>query len=169
MRITSKTLYKDFAPLEPYISEEEKKRLQDAVVSDKFGKNGMWDMKIGDFVKCCNGDVSPLVEDVNKSERVADIYVLRAFSSFVEEFIKVVENVTPKPTSDEIRAQKTCLKVSVAEGILLFVREYFGLHSFGEAESLPLSDYLIAKKDNYNKVMAQREYAKIQNEKIKSK
>ena len=71
--------------------------------------------------------------------------------------------------TDEIRAQKTCLKVSVAEGILLFVREYFSLHSFGEAENLPLSDYLIAKKDNYNKVMAQREYAKIQNEKIKSK
>jgi hypothetical protein len=61
------------------------------------------------------------------------------------------------------------LPVEWQEGMLVFVRAYFGLKSFGEAENVTIGDYLLAKKDEYNSTIFQRNMAKIQTQKIHKK
>ena len=61
------------------------------------------------------------------------------------------------------------LKISWDEAILVFVRDYFGLHSFKDAERITMGEILIAKRATYNREKFQRKLAKIQTAKLHKK
>lgn len=46
--------------------------------------------------------------------------------------------------------------MTMAEGLLVFARRYFGCRSFSEAERLTLGEWLMAKKDDYNRIAAEQ-------------
>lgn len=171
MKIDGNTLYSIFQPSERFLKAGECERLKEAAQRHFYPLNGFWDMSLSDFFACCRGDLSCFGIDFSEPERttVFQIYAANAFSSFVTDFCDTVERLGVPGTIEEQQAQEACLKVSFEEGIIMFVREFFGLPSFSQAYTLTLFDYLMARKQTYNKEVCQRRMNDIMNKKLKTK
>lgn len=153
--ISNDTLMSELMPLMDSISGVERARLILWGESLYFDGN-YWTMKISDFCKLSSGDLSPLgVEDMERITASA-YFAYLGFKGFVDDFCKVAKSLTPPSTTKENAASSQCLQMSTAEGMLIFARNYFGCRSFDEAGELPLSDYILARKHEYNKSVFER-------------
>lgn len=159
MQINRTTLYRDVLPLIPFFEAGEEARLM-VTAEHMYARDGWWSIPVGQFVELSNGDYKSLGVDKDNIEDITALqyYAIMSFKGFVDEFIKVVEALDTPRTSKERQAESACRPMSLAEGLLVFVRKYFGLRSFDEAANIPLSDYIIAKKDTYNSAMFERTY-----------
>lgn len=168
MVIDAKTLYADFFAIEDVLTDESQKALQEAV--DKAFVS-YYDLTIKNLFECLRGDFS--VIGVIKG-READITALqgvwmRGFTKWCDKFIKLIETYTPPATMEAKKAQEFCVKQKFEESVLVFMREYFALHSFSAVYDLQVSDYILAKRDSYNKAVFEQAFARITAQKFKSK
>lgn len=162
MRIDKETKYFAVAPLLRCLPTEKIKEIEQKAVECVLGADGFMGLTIGQLIRLMNSDITAIIGTKDPNEiTVFDYYTINQIRTFVDDYIGKLEGLNPIPTNEERAAQKICLKVSAAEGFLLFAREYFGLHSFSDAEKVTLADFLIAKKDVYNKAMYQRELNRI--------
>lgn len=158
MKVTAKTLYDDaFICLEPTFEAGEMERLRKTATLVNIGKDGFYSMTIGDLLRCMDGDFSPLMK--HDGTTVFDVYCIKDFSVFCDQFVKMVDSLTLKPTADDSKNARGTKKLTFAESLLIFCRRYFGLHSFADVERLTLADYVIAKKDDYNEQVINRNIA----------
>lgn len=155
MKIDKYTLYKDFASVEMFAPASQLYALRDVAVRSKFGDAGFYSMSIGAFLNAAIYQNYDALYDC-RGETVFDVYRVLAFAVWVEEFISVAEELTLKPTPKQIAAASGCRPVTFEESVYFFMREYFGLQSFDAVADLPVSDYLLAKKDTYNKQVVER-------------
>lgn len=158
MSISNDTRYIEVALILENITAECLKELQVKAPIAVFGNGGYYAMTLGQFGALLQG-VSPaevLGVTGMESMTVFEYYTLQGLPDFIKTYIERLQRLTPELTADERIGSAMCLPVTAAEGLLLYAREYFGLHSFAEAESIRLSDILIAKKDSYNALMRQR-------------
>ncbi len=163
MRIDENTKYAPFALIENTISEDDKKRIMDAA-EQKFGSCHM--LSIDEFFGCIKGDFSHL-GDLN-DPTVFQAYWIKRFKDFCKEFSSVCERLAiHDPDMDGTDAG--CVKIEPAESMLIFVREYFGLHSFADAGKVTIGEYVLARKDKYNSWKVRKNYERKQISKIKSK
>lgn len=125
----------------------------------------MWDLKIGVFFRLCDGDFSDVMDKENP--KLWQVLWAERFPKFIEEFIDVTKRLTLEPTQEQKAAAAGCLPTEWQEGILIFARSYFGLHSFAAVEELTLGDYILAKKHDYNTALAERNMHKQQMQKMK--
>lgn len=148
----------DFAPFVGLLKAGEEAKLMLKAEEYYLGGGGWWSISVGDFIKIADGDASFFGVDLDGDADITVLafYGIKAFKGFVAEFLKVAESLTPPQSAKAHKASSACLPMTLAEGMLVFVREYFGLKSFSEAERVPLSDYIIAKKDAYNKAVYQQ-------------
>lgn len=165
MRVTDGTKYKEFEGVEKYLTEKSIRELYDKA-EEKFGR--MYDLEFRQFWQCGNGDFAEVLEDMSEPT-VLQVYWVKRYEKFVEEFATTLKRMTLPQTPEEIQAADGLLKVSWDEAILVFVREYFGLHSFKEAERITMGEILIAKRAAYNRDKFQRKLAKIQTAKLNKK
>lgn len=163
MVITGEQSYHAVAPLLKLESADERKQRCQMFVKSRMGDDGFYGMTVGVFARIVDAkDVSAIIEHTSELEMtVSEWYVLQGLRDFIEDYSKKLEALTPKPTTEEKKAANVCMKQTVAEGLLIFAREYFALHSFREAEQVTLGEILIAKKDVYNKTSFQRAYNSI--------
>ena len=163
MNITPETKYIDFAPLEPYITEECAMQLRAAAIQEFGDYNSLTIEKFSELAQ--------LTPDVAKKnyETVLGVYWLYGFHDFVVDFSKSVKNLSLQPTPMELSASSVCYETTMIESMLVFSRDYFGLKSFSEAAQTTLGDYLIARKDDYNRKAFERRLNEIQMQKIKAK
>lgn len=124
----------------------------------------MWELTLADFFACCDGDFSCVLEN---DPKLWQVLWVESFSNFVTNFTDVCKRLTIEPTQEQKQASQGCLPVEWQEGILIFARSYFGLHSFKDAERLTLADFILAKKHDYNTQLAERNMQKIQLKKLK--
>lgn len=124
----------------------------------------MWELTLADFFACCDGDFSCVLEN---DPKLWQVLWVESFSNFVTNFTDVCKRLTIEPTQEQKQAAQGCLPVEWQEGILIFARSYFGLHSFKDAERLTLADFILAKKHDYNTQLAERNMQKIQLKKLK--
>lgn len=154
MKIDKYTLYRDFAAVEPYIEAPKLEELRRAAVADKFGKVGFYGLTLGGLLDAMNGDNDALL-DCN-GETVFDLYRVAEFSVWVNEFIAVVNGLTLKPTAKQIAQSSGCKSLTFEESVYYFVRSYFNLPNFDAVRDLTVGDYIMAKKDDYNKAVVDR-------------
>ena len=155
MKIDKYTLYKDFASVESLAPASQLFALRDVAVRDKFGEAGFYQLSIGDFLDAAIYNKYDALFDC-RGETVFDRYRILAFSVWLDEFISAAEGLTLKPTPKQIAASSGCRPVTFEESVYFFMREYFGLSSFDAVRDLTVSDYLLAKKDTYNKQVVER-------------
>lgn len=122
------------------------------------------ELLIGDFLLCMSGDFGCI--DVASGDdwcmaTNAQYLWAMGFSPFAKSFAKMMGRLTVPPTPDEQRAQQYCVKMTLAESVLVFAREYYGLPSLHDAERLTVNELVIAKKDAYNKAITQRKLAEL--------
>lgn len=156
--------YSKYADILPFVTDESHKELmaQATKIRDPYT------LTLSEFFACCEGDFGCVVKDT-KNPTTGEVLWLEMFQSFVDDFSKILERLVIQQTPEQKQASANCLPVEWQEGMLVFVRSYFGLKSFGEAESVTIGDYLLAKKDDYNTNVFQRNMAKIQTQKIHKK
>lgn len=157
LKIDRHTTLQEFAPYESYVSESEMARLKDAAVADKFGEAGFYAMTIGDLTSVVAGDLRPLYDSGGRT--VFDAARVKAFETFIDEFVKVLNGLTIPPTVEGIKAQMGTKQHTFSEGLYVFCRDYFGLKSFAEADGLKVSEYVLARKDDFNRCMVERNAA----------
>lgn len=165
MRITDETKYVEFETAEKYVKPEAVQKIFEGA-EEKFGK--MYDLEFGTFWQCSNDNFAEVLGDMNEPT-VLQVYWKKRFEKFVEEFAGALKAMTLTQTAEEIQAADGLLKVSWDEAILVFVRDYFGLHSFKDAERITMGEILIAKRAVYNREKFQRKLAKIQTAKLHKK
>lgn len=157
MKIDRNTKYKDFAPFAACLAEGEDVRLQKAAVEDKFGSDGFMAMTLGDMLAAMRGDTSPLLND--KGATVFDVFRLKAFKGFVDELIAVLRSTSMPPTAEDGALRTGMLDSTFEESVYVFCRGYFGLRSFGEVDTLKVADYILARRDDYNRAVVDRNMA----------
>lgn len=128
----------------------------------------VYQLTLAQFFACSAGDFSCVVKDKD-NPTVGEVFWVEHFGDFLQDFAKVLERLSIKQTPEQKQASAGCLPVEWQEGMLVFVRRYFGLSSFADAERVTIADYLLAKKDEYNSIIFDRNLADIQKHKIKSK
>lgn len=165
MLITEKTKYEEFQAVERYVSKSSVQRIYEAA-EQKFGN--MYNLEFGSFWECANGNYSEVLGDISEPT-VLQVYWKKRFEKFIEEFAAQLKSMILPQTSEEIQASEGLLKIGWDEGMLVFVREFFGLHSFKEAERITIGEILIAKRAAYNRDKFQRKLSKIQTEKLRKK
>jgi hypothetical protein len=165
MLITKATKYKDFQGIEKYVSEKSIQALY-AGAEKQFG--GMYDLEFGSFWECSNGNFEGVLGDMQEPT-VLQVYWMKRFEKFVEEFAEQLKGLTITPNADEQRASAGMLKVGWAEAMLIFLKDYFGLHNFKDAERITIGEILIAKRAAYNRDTFQRNLAAINKQKMRRK
>lgn len=161
MRITENTKYIEIVAIEKCFSKKTIEELK-AAAEKQFGS--MYDLEFATFWNCANGDFSHLgdLDDLT----VLQVYWMKRFENFAEEFAKTLSTLQVKSTEDEKRASEGLLKVTWGESILVFIQKYFCLKSFKEAEKITIGELLIAKRAQYNEDLFQRKLASIRTQKF---
>lgn len=165
MLITSQTKYSEIADADKYITAQSAEELKRAAEANYVG---MYDLTFADFHACANGDFSDVLGDMT-DPTVLQVFWCKRFSEFVQEFAEALKQTQTQQTAEEKQATKGLLKTDWAEGLLVFLQDYFGLRSFKEAEAITTGEILIAKRARFNEDMYRRNLARIQTQKITKK
>ena len=99
MRITERTLYSTIQPIEKYFADSMQSEIMRAA-EGKFG--GMYDLEFATFWACAGGDFSHLGDMRNPT--VLQVYWIKSFGEFVEEFAEQLKKLTIPQTSEEMKA-----------------------------------------------------------------
>lgn len=160
MVVNEQTKWLAFQPFERYLQKGEVERLKAVAPQAVFGRDGYLSLTIADFNQIAmHGDLTGVLGNRSELElTVFEWYAISGLKEFFEQFAKDLEKFIVKADAKEERAAAACYKTGVVEGMLIFAREYFELHSFAEAERVTLADLLLAKKDTYNRAMFERAY-----------
>lgn len=164
MRVTSKTKYRKFLPYEGLLTTESETALKQQ--AERVYKP-CHTLTINEFFGVINGDYSVLGDMSDPS--VLQVYWLKRFAEYVEIFADACKRTKIEPTPEQKQAAQGCLEMSPAEGMLVFARSYFGLHSLREAGDITINEYIMARKDTYNNALVRRNLEKIQLRKLNSK
>lgn len=130
------------------MAEESK---QELIAASQSVYGDYWALPIEDFVAVSQGDVSRLGDMGDPT--VLQVYWLKGLREFVKVFEKTLQRMNVPKDAQETAAESATIRVSMAEGMLVFVREYFGLHSFEDAGKKSLLDYVMARRDRFNAYM----------------
>lgn len=164
MNITAKTRYKDFAIYEPFVNDEQDKRLKEKA-EEKFVN--CYNLTLDEFWGVVNGNYELLGDTTNPT--VLQVYWIKRFDEFVGELEQLHKRLVIKPTPEQERASVGCIKFRPMEAMLLFCRTYFGLRNFVEAGKITIGEYVLAAKDDYNKRRQDSNWNAIQREKFKER
>lgn len=154
MKIDKYTLYRDFVAVEPYVEAPKLEELRRAAVADKFGMEGFYGLTLGELLDGMRGDFDALMDC--GGDTVFDHYRVTAFCEWLKEFVAVVNGLTLKPTAKQIAQSSGCKSLTFEESVYYFVRSYFGLPNFDAVRELTVGDYIMAKKDDFNKAVIDR-------------
>lgn len=161
MKIDNSTLWQTFCLIEPHIKADDLQQVKDNAPAAVIGKGGYYALTIAQWHAITAGRIEDVFGEKIKDPlqlTAYEYYTITGLKAFAENYVKQLERFSVKSDTNEQAAQAVCFKVTMTEGLLIFAREYFGLHSFAEAEQITLADLLLAKKDTYNKTMFQKAY-----------
>lgn len=154
MKIDRHTLNEELAPLLSIVTEEDMGRVRKAAVRDKYGDAGFYGMTVGDFTTVLSGDVRPLLQSGGRT--VFDTCRVEAFKEWVDELSDTLKRLTPPPTAESVKLNAGTIPSEFVESVYLFCRSYFNLGSFEQADTLKVSEFVLAKKDDYNHAVVDR-------------
>ena len=154
MKIDRHTLNEELAPLLSIVTEEDMERVRKAAVRDKYGDAGFYGMTVGDFTTVLAGDVRPLLQSGGRT--VFDTCRVEAFREWVDELSDTLKRLTPPPTAESVKLNAGTIPSEFVESVYLFCRSYFSLGSFEQADRLKVSEFVLAKKDDYNHAVVDR-------------
>lgn len=164
MEINLSEKYGLYADILPFVTDESRRELLQKVAEIR----NPYTLTLAEFFACAQGDFSCVVKDA-EHPTTGEVLWCENFVSFVEELSKVLKRLTIPQSAEQKQAAKGCLPVEWQEGMLIFARKYFGLHNFTQAEQITIGDFLIAKKDDFNTTIFERNLHKIQTQKMKLK
>lgn len=162
MRINVKSAY--VADVDELLKDEARAAIEAEAIKE-YGS--FTALTLGKWIECTSGDYSCVLGDIHGT--FLQVYWLKLFERETKVFVEALTKLSPKMDASEQRAASGLLKTTLAESLLVFVRNYFGLPSFKAAEDITLGEILIAKKASYNDTIFRKALSKIQTETAKKK
>lgn len=156
MKVTSKTKYKDFQAYDEVLTEASRMKLTEAA---EAAFKPCHTLTLNEFWGLLGGNYS-ILGDMHEPS-VLQVYWLRRFKDFCEEFTKTCNKLKIKDPQDELITQG-CVQVTPQENMLLSIREYFGLSSFADAAERTIGEYILMRKDRYNRYKMTKNKERIQ-------
>lgn len=150
MQVSNKTPYAELQPYEELLAPESVQELKEAAEAQY---RNCYTLTIDEFFGIINGDYSILGD--MKMPSVLQVYWLKRFTDFCEEFARACNALSIKDPTQEY-LHNGCAEMQPQEAMLIFTREYFGLPSFFEAGKRTLGEYLTARKDKFNEAVMHR-------------
>lgn len=145
------------------LTDESKREVKEEAVK-VIGKE-FWDLTVSEFLRLKKRDLSVIGISSMSDITTAQFYWIEGFGEWCQnEFMPALKACTVRMKPIARKAAEKAPQMSFEEGLLIFGREYFGLHSFAEAEALKLSDIWLAKRDSYAKGMFQYYLNELQEE-----
>lgn len=158
MKITKKTRVKELLPL---LTEHRMERLLRDIPEYPLDKS-ILSMTIGEFADILLDEESYILTLLRPNERAWKAFGrLKVFRREMEEISKWMKKYEIKQSEEEKRAAIGIEFPDFIAKILITVVQFFGLHSFKEAEQIPLADYLIILQEQSSSIRYQRNYSKI--------
>lgn len=146
--VTFETKMSDLAPFNDYLKPSTVAELKKAA-EGSYGDP--WGMTVGELLTFMRGDFSAIgVSRSDTDMKVLQFYWIESFREMAEALEKTFKALQPPQPKGAVEFSKACKPMTFEESSLVFLRDYFHLHTFEEARRLPISDLLLAKKDRYN-------------------
>jgi len=168
-RITDKTKFKKISNLLiifPETLTQLKEKITDILPASEFD---YFSMTIGEFLDLQENKLPEKLEKRLKSKKLTVfeyVKILNTLEKGSESLINLLELTTIEQSNDEIKASSDLLKLTSEEVILDFLKDYFNLHSYEEAQNLTLYEFIIARKNYFNKVTFEKNLSEIQMSRI---
>lgn len=125
-------------------------------------------MTIGEFSEILLDEQSYIQKFISPKEYAYKAFGrLKTFKREMEEVQKWIQKFEIKPSADEKQAAIGIEFPNFITKILITVCNFFGLHSFKEAEVIPLADYLVILQEQSSAIKYQRNYSKLIEQKSK--
>ena len=167
MILTDTTLWRDFEHFDGTLTEESREKVLKAAMQKYAGVTDFYQLKVGAFLDFVDGKVEAV--GVKGDATVFEHYYLAELHKFCEGFVELLQKLTLQMEGDELAASGNLIPMSFSESVFVFLRSYFGLPSFVAVQELTLNDWVVAKHDDYNKKLFQRNFNKMQSDKIKKR
>lgn len=150
------------------MDEESRKRLE---ADAELHYGSPWGLTLRDFFALSEGDLTyiGLAKEEQTQGSVRQYMWMQLFQELVTQVVEILKRLQVPQSDEAKRASEYCLKSSSKESSIVFARKYFGLKSFSEAEEVTISDFIVAKKDDFNAAMFQHVMHEIQRNKFKKK
>ena len=168
MKLSPEDKYINHIVLLNNMDDDSKARLQ-ADANEHLGDP--WQLTLSEFFSLSEGDLSHigLTKETSLNASIRQYIWMQEFSDVVQSVVATLKRLQV-PQSDEAKqAAQFCLKTETNEAAIVFARRYFGLKTFAEAWNVTISDFIIAKKDEFNTLMFQHAMNEIQRAKFKKK
>ena len=158
MKITKRTRVGEVLPL---LNEQRMEYLLNNIQEYPLNKP-ILSMTIGQFAEILLDEQAYILTLLNPRERAYIAFgQLKSFKRQMEEVSNFMKKYEIKQTEDEKRAAINVEFPDFIAKMLITAVQFFGLHSFKEAEQVPLADYLVILQDQSSAVKYQRNYSKI--------
>ena len=165
MKITKRTRVGEVLPL---LTEKRLEYLLENIPEYPLNKN-ILSMTIGEFSSIILDEQAYIQTFMKPNERAYKAFgKLKAFKREMEDISKWIQKHEVKQTEEERRAAIGVDFPNFVTKILITCVQFFNLHSFKEAEAVPLADYLIILQDQSAAMLYQRNYSKILEQKQKT-
>lgn len=130
-----------------------------------------WGLSLRDFFALIEGDFSHIgiTKENFISASVRQYIWMKDFRECERSVTELLKAWQVPMTVEAQRASKNCLKMQPKEGVIVFVRKYFNLPNFEATMDIPLSDFILAKKDEFNNALFNYRMNEIQRAKFKKK
>lgn len=163
MLITPATKYVDFVESEKFLKEGESKRIEE--LAETFFVS-CWKLTIAQFAQCTKQNFKCILGDYDVlNPSVLEVYWLKRFGRFIEEFATAVSNLQVAADPEDADIMSQLPKTDIIESMLVFTRSYFNLQSFSDAEKMTLDEFILAKKDTFRNEL----YRRLHDAKMKNK
>lgn len=163
-QITESTKIRDLSDFLAYLKDTTIRELKTAA-ERKYGDP--WGITIGQMLDGLRGKFFVLENTALEDVTVIQHFWIVSYRDMMEQLCKTLEKLTPPCTPEAKQAQTACIDMSFDEGILIFLRSYFGLRTFDDAMNLHISDLLLARKDVYNRAAFEQALSRITANKYK--
>lgn len=125
-------------------------------------------MTIGEFAEILMDEQAYMMKILNPHNKAYIAFgQLKSFKRQMEEVSNFMKKYEIKQTEDEKRAAINVEFPDFIAKMLITAVQFFNLHSFKEAEAIPLSDYLVILQDQSSAIKYQRNYSKLIEQKSK--
>lgn len=172
MRITEKTKFSDISTLLsvfPEMLTELKEKMKENLPLDIFD---YFSMTIKEFLELQESKMPSKIEKMLKNKKLTVfeyVKIINTFESGSEQLTKIIEATTVEQTKEEKSASEGLINLSPEESILDFLRDYFNLHNYEEAQNLTLYEFVIARKNYFNRITFEKNLQQIQIDNINKK
>lgn len=164
MKITRKTRVREVLPL---LTEQRLEYLLENIQEFPLEKP-ILSLTIGEFSEIILDEQAYVMKILNPRERAWKAFGrLKSFKRQMEEVSNFMKKYEIKQTEDEKRASVGVVFPDFIAKMLITAVQFFNLHSFKEAEVIPLADYLVILQEQSSAIKYQRNYSKLIEQKSK--